>query len=67
MSSVMMLNHIAETRNDTACREAGGRIKAAYNRALADGCLTRDLGGDLGTTEFAAALIERIERIEDMS
>jgi isocitrate dehydrogenase (NAD+) len=70
MSSVMMLNHIAETRNDTACREAGGRIKAAYNRALADGCLTRDLGGDLGTTDFAAALIERIERIErieDMS
>ena len=64
MSSVMMLNHIAETRNDTACREAGGRIKAAYNRALADGCLTRDLGGDLRTTEFAAALIERIE---DMS
>jgi isocitrate dehydrogenase (NAD+) len=67
MSSVMMLNHIAETRNDTACREAGGRIKAAYNRALADGCLTRDLGGDLGTTDFAAALIERIERIEDTS
>ncbi len=63
MSSVMMLNHIAETRNDTVCREAGGRIKAAYNRALADGCLTRDLGGDLGTTDFTNALIERIEGI----
>ena len=63
MSSVMLLNHIAETRNDTVCREVGGRIKAAYNRALADGCLTRDLGGDLGTTDFAAALIERIEDV----
>ena len=63
MSSVMMLNHIAETRNDTACREAAGRIKSAYNRALADGCLTRDLGGVLGTTDFAAALIERIEEM----
>ena len=61
MSSTMMLNHIAETRDDPSCREAGERIKLAYDRTLADGCLTRDLGGDLDTAEFVAALVDRIE------
>ncbi len=60
MSGVMMLNHIAETRGDESCRVAGGRIRDAYNRALSDGHKTRDLGGELGTEEFASALIERI-------
>jgi len=61
MSSVMMLNHLAETRDDPSCRESADRIKAAYNRTLADGCLTRDLGGELDTQGFVDALIERIE------
>ena len=61
MSSAMMLNHLAETRDDPSCREAGERIKSAYNLALADGCLTQDLGGDLDTAGFVAALIDRIE------
>ncbi len=61
MSSVMMLNHLAETRDDPACRTAGERIKISYNRALADGCHTRDLGGDLGTSDFVAALLERLD------
>ena len=61
MSSVMMLNHLAETRDDPSCRESADRIKAAYNRTLADGCLTRDLGGELDTEGFVDALIERIE------
>ncbi|MEC9010333.1 MAG: isocitrate/isopropylmalate family dehydrogenase [Planctomycetota bacterium] len=61
MSSVMMLNHIADTRENPACREAGDRIKCAYNLALNDGCLTRDLGGDLDTSQFVAALIDRME------
>ena len=61
MSSVMMLNHLAETRDDPSCREAADRIMAAYNRTLADGCLTRDLGGELDTQGFVDALIERIE------
>ena len=38
------------------------RIKAAYNRALADGRRTRDLDGDLGTEAFVEALVERLER-----
>jgi isocitrate dehydrogenase (NAD+) len=60
MSAVMMLNHLAETADDPACRQAAERIKAAYNRALADGAKTRDIGGSLGTREFCAAVIERL-------
>jgi isocitrate dehydrogenase (NAD+) len=60
MSAVMMLNHIADTREDEVCRASAGKIRAAYNRALSDGQKTRDLGGALGTEEFASALIERL-------
>lgn len=60
MSAVMMLNHLGEWRKDERCREAAGAIKAAYDRALADGKRTRDLGGDLGTESFVDAVIERL-------
>ncbi|MCZ6805576.1 MAG: isocitrate/isopropylmalate dehydrogenase family protein [Deltaproteobacteria bacterium] len=60
MSAVMMLNHLADTRGDARCREVGERIKSAYNRALTDGQKTRDVGGELGTEEFASAVIERL-------
>jgi isocitrate dehydrogenase (NAD+) len=51
MSGVMMLNHIGETA-------AADRIKAAYNKVLAEGkALTRDLGGTAGTDQFADAVI----------
>ena len=60
MSAVMMLNHLGDTRGDTSCRQIGQRIKAAYNRALADGQKTSDLGGTLGTAQFADAVIERL-------
>lgn len=60
MSAVMMLNYLADEREDTACRVAADRIKAAYNRALENGEKTRDLGGDLGTQEFAGAVAKRI-------
>lgn len=54
ISGVMMLNHIGET----AIAE---RIKSAYNAVLAEGReLTYDLGGRLGTREFADALIARL-------
>ena len=54
ISGVMMLNHIGET----AIAE---RIKSAYNAVLAEGKeLTYDLGGRLGTREFADALIARL-------
>ena len=60
MSAVMMLNHLADTREDESCRRAAERIKAAYDRALVDDRKTRDLGGTLGTEGFADAVIERL-------
>jgi isocitrate dehydrogenase (NAD+) len=60
MSAVMMLNHLAAVRNDGSCLQSADRIKAAYNRALTDGKKTRDIGGDLGTDAFGAAVIERL-------
>ena len=62
MSAVMMLNHLADTREDERCRSAAERIKAAYDRALDEDCKTRDLGGSLGTDAFADAVIERLAR-----
>jgi isocitrate/isopropylmalate dehydrogenase len=61
MSGVMMLNHLAETRDDPRCRDVAERIKGAYNRALADGQKTRDLGGTLGTEAFTEALLQRLQ------
>ena len=60
MSSVMMLNYLAERRNDEACRAAATKVKNAYNRALADGAKTGDLGGSLSTEKFSDAVIARL-------
>ena len=60
MSAVMLLNHLAETRGDAACAAAAQRIKDGYNRALAEGDRTRDLGGSLGTRRFADAVVQRL-------
>ena len=60
MSAVMMLNYVAETRDDGTSRQAAARIKTAYDAALTDGQKTHDLGGSLGTSEFADAVIERL-------
>ena len=57
MSAVMMLNHLAETREDERCTAAARRIKAAYDRALETGETTGDIGGNLGTAAFADAVI----------
>ncbi len=60
MSATMMLEYLADTRGDKACRAAAQRITEAYRRALTDGERTRDLGGNLGTLEFAQAVIDRL-------
>jgi len=60
MSATMMLNHLGETRRSEGCLAAGARIKRAYDRALAEGAKTRDLGGALGTRAFADAVIARL-------
>ena len=61
MSAVMMLNHLADTRHDEACRKVSGSLKEAYDRTLSDGKKTRDLGGELSTEQFADAVIERLK------
>lgn len=60
MSAAMMLNFLADTRDDAECRAVAATIKTAYDKALSDGQKTRDLGGELGTGEFAAAVVERL-------
>lgn len=58
MSGVMMLNHIGET-------ECADRIKTAYNTLLAEknpDCLTPDIGGRGGTTQFTQALIRTMQK-----
>ena len=61
MSAVMMLNYLAETRDDPSTRAAAMRIRDAYNACIAAGERTRDLGGSLGTSEFADAVINRLD------
>ncbi len=61
MSSVMMLNHLAATRDDARCKDSSRRIKSAYNECLIAGEKTRDLGGTLGTRDFADAVIARLK------
>jgi isocitrate dehydrogenase (NAD+) len=60
MSATMMLNHIADVRNDPHSRSVANRIRTAYDGALSANEKTRDLGGTLGTQEFARAVIARL-------
>ena len=61
-SAVLMLRHLAEKTGDESLLAAREKIRAAYNEALEAGEKTRDLGGDLGTQEFADALIKRVSQ-----
>jgi len=57
MSAVMMLNYMADKQGNPGAREVAVRIRNAYDKALLDGTKTRDLGGTLGTVEFAQAVM----------
>ena len=63
MSGVMLLRHLAASTGDTACECAANRIRDAYNATLVQGEKTRDLGGTLGTRQFAEAIAGRL-RVE---
>ena len=63
MSAVMMLNHLAATRDDAIAKQVADRIRDAYNACLLAGEKTHDLGGNLGTTAFAEAVIARLSSI----
>jgi isocitrate dehydrogenase (NAD+) len=60
MSAVMMLRHIADTRNDANSGNVADKLRDTYNACLVAGEKTRDLGGTLGTKEFADAIINRL-------
>jgi isocitrate dehydrogenase (NAD+) len=60
MSAVMMLNYLADTHSDSSCRACAEKIRRAYDQALADGCKTGDLGGEMNTQQFTDAIIERL-------
>src|SRR5262245_25427084 len=60
MSAVMMLRHLHATRKEKSCESVANHIRDAYNACLVAGEKTRDLGGTLGTREFADAVIKRL-------
>ena len=60
MSSVMMLNFLAETRQAPELRAGAELIRKAYDAGWTRGKKPRDLGGELGTSEFADAVIARL-------
>ena len=60
MSCVMMMNYLADNEGRDDFRHCAEKIKESYNKALEEGATTRDLGGKLGTQEFAQAIIERM-------
>jgi isocitrate dehydrogenase (NAD+) len=60
MSAAMMLDYLADNRSDPRCEKAAEAVRHAYNAALADGQKTRDLGGELGTSAFTQAVIDRL-------
>lgn len=60
MSAVMMLRHLGDTRGDRTGAEAADRIRKSYNACLLADQKTPDLGGKLGTSEFAEAVCARL-------
>lgn len=60
MSGVMMLDYIGQERNDAKAVKQATQIRNAYEKSLADGQMTRDLGGELGTDAFTEAVISRL-------
>ncbi len=60
MSSVMMLNYMSDTLGHADCKPVADKIKNAYNKALADGEKTGDIGGKLNTEGFTNAVIARL-------
>jgi isocitrate dehydrogenase (NAD+) len=55
-SAVLMLRHLGSD-------DAADRVERALRDAIEAGEATRDLGGSLGTREFAEAIVARLERV----
>ena len=60
MSAVMMLEYLADSREDPRCEQIAKQVSAAYRQVVANGQKTRDLGGELNTEEFTQAIIDAL-------
>lgn len=61
MSATWMLRHLGEVHACAESKTAAERVERAYQRAMQEGDKTADLGGKLGTSEFADAVIRRLK------
>ena len=64
LSTALLLRWLGQRHGDPGAEQAADRVEQAVRLALADGIRTPDLGGEAGTRELTAALIERIGQVE---
>ena len=60
LSAAMLLRWLGERHDDAVVGAVGEAVDGAVARALSSGVHTRDLGGDVGTAAFTAAVIEHL-------
>ena len=60
LSAAMLLEWLADTREDPAPAEAAQAIRAGVDQALAGGMATEDLGGSASTTGFTDAVLAHL-------
>lgn len=60
MSAEMMLEYLADHHEDEGALTAARRVRKAYRAVLEAGHKTGDLGGNLGCSALAEAIIERL-------
>jgi len=59
LSIKMMLDWLGEKNNDTKCIETSEKLESSILSILKDGNKTKDIGGDLTTTEFTSNLVAK--------
>ena len=65
LSGAMMLEWLADRHAIAACGDAAGLIRAAVDRAFADGgFVPRELGGNAGTHDIAGSVAAALETVE---
>ena len=60
LASSLMLNWLGQTYSDPNCLRACQRIETAVKATLQQGILTQDLGGNIQTQDFGAAVATQI-------
>lgn len=62
LSTVMLLQWFAANHNDNKLNDIAKVIEDAILNTIAEGPVTRDLGGSASTTEFTRAIINRMNQ-----